>query len=73
MGTFTSARTHLEQGIALTDPDMQRTLTVRYGTAPGVSCLIHTATALWHLGAPDQGLQRMQAAYTLARELGHPP
>jgi tetratricopeptide (TPR) repeat protein len=73
MGAFTAARPHLEQGIALTDPEEQRTLALRYGQAPGVQCLYYAARTLWCLGAPDQGLARSQAACTLARELEHPP
>jgi class 3 adenylate cyclase/predicted ATPase len=72
MGEFCLARPHLEQGIALTDPEAQRTLTARYGIAPGVQCLSNAARTLYCLGYPDQGLQRSQAACTLARELGHP-
>jgi predicted ATPase len=72
MGEFTPARPHLDQGIALTDQDAQRTLTGRYGTPPGMECLNFAATALWCLGYLDQGLQRSQAACTLARELEHP-
>jgi DNA-binding winged helix-turn-helix (wHTH) protein/tetratricopeptide (TPR) repeat protein len=73
MGAFTAARPHLEQGIALTDPEAQQTLALRYGQAPGVQCLYYAARTLWCLGAPDQGLARSQAACTLARELEHPP
>jgi class 3 adenylate cyclase/predicted ATPase len=72
LGAFTSARPHLEQGIALTDPEAQRTLALRYGAAPGVQCLSYATTTLWCLGYPDQGLARSQAGCTLARELGHP-
>jgi predicted ATPase/class 3 adenylate cyclase len=72
MGAFTAAHTHLEQGIALSDPAEQRTLALRYGQAPGVQCLVYAAIALWCLGAPDQSLQRSQAACALARELEHP-
>jgi predicted ATPase len=39
---------------------------------PGVACLVHAAQALWHLGYPDQALQRSQAARALACELDHP-
>jgi len=58
MGAFTAARPNLEQGIALSDPQMQRTLALRYGQAPGVLCLAYATMALWCLGAPDQGLAR---------------
>ena len=72
MGAFTAARSHLEQGIALSDPEVQRTLILRYGQAPGVQCLDYAAFTLWCLGYPDQGLARSQVACILARELGHP-
>jgi class 3 adenylate cyclase/predicted ATPase len=72
MGVFTAASPHFEQGITLIDPEAQRTLTLRYGQAPGVQCLVNVAFTLWCLGAPEQGLARSQAACTLARELEHP-
>jgi predicted ATPase/class 3 adenylate cyclase len=72
LGEFTPARVNLEQGVALTDPEAQRTLALRYGEAPGVRCLVYATMALWCLGYPDQGLQRSQAACALARELEHP-
>jgi predicted ATPase/class 3 adenylate cyclase len=72
MGAFTAARTHLEQGTALTDPEAQRTLALRYGVAPGAQCLVYAAHTLWCLGAPDQARERSQAACTLAQELEHP-
>ncbi len=72
MGALTAARPHLEHGAALTDPEAQRTLALRYGNAPGVMRLYSAAVTLWLLGYPDQGLKRSQAACALARELGHP-
>ena len=52
---YAAARTHLEQGIALTDPTTQRALALRYGEAPGVRCLALAANTLWCLGYPDPG------------------
>jgi predicted ATPase len=73
MGKLTSARTHLEQGIAFYDPAAHRALAFRYGSFdPGVACLTYEAWALWHLGYPDQALTSIQQALTLARELTHP-
>jgi predicted ATPase/DNA-binding winged helix-turn-helix (wHTH) protein/class 3 adenylate cyclase len=72
MGEFSAARPHLEQEIALTDPETQRTLALRYGAAPGVQCLSYAAIVLWCLGYPDQALAWSQASCTLARELRHP-
>jgi class 3 adenylate cyclase/predicted ATPase len=72
LGEYAAARTHLEQGIALTDPTAQQVLALRYGEAPGVRCLAHTAIALWCLGYPAQAVQRCQEALVLAQALMHP-
>jgi class 3 adenylate cyclase/predicted ATPase len=71
-GEFALARTHLEQAIALDDPELERVLAVRYGTAPGAQCLAYTAQTLWFLGYPDQALRRSYEGCTLAQELSHP-
>jgi predicted ATPase/DNA-binding winged helix-turn-helix (wHTH) protein len=72
LGAFASARTHLEQGIALANPSQHHALAVCYGIAPGVMCLTHVAYVLWMLGYPDQALERSQEACALTRELAHP-
>jgi predicted ATPase len=72
IGELGSARMHVEQGIALYDPQRHRSHTFLYGQNPGVFCLLVGAFALWHLGYPDQALQRSQEALTLAQELSHP-
>lgn len=72
MGEYTTARTHLEQGIALTDPVAQQALVLRHGEAPGVRCLVHAARTLWCLGYPVQAVRRSQEALALAQELAHP-
>jgi predicted ATPase len=72
LGEYAAACTHLEQGIALTDPTAQRALTFRYGVVPGVRCLALAALTLWCLGSPAQAVQRSQEALALARELAHP-
>ena len=73
LGELTSAREHLEQGIALYDPQ----------TAP-LSCrLVWIRTlgwiaspmrpwTLWYLGYPDQALKRSHEALTLAQETVSP-
>src|SRR5262249_30049019 len=42
------------------------------GHDPGVQHLAILALVLWHLGYPDQALQKSTAACTLAQELSHP-
>ena len=61
-----------KQGIALYDPQQQRSLAFVYGHDPGVTCLSYAALALWFLGYPDQAQQRSHEALTLAQELSHP-
>jgi predicted ATPase len=73
IGDWASAQAHLEQGIALYDPQQHRTHAFLYGGHdPGVCCRCHSAWCLWMLGYPDQALRRSQEALTLARELCYP-
>jgi predicted ATPase len=67
LGQYAAARTHFEQGSALTDPMGQRALTL-----PMVRCLAHAARTLWCLGYPAQALQRSQEALALTQGLAHP-
>src|SRR4030095_730816 len=74
VGAFAPARTHLEEGIALYDPQGQATpQTARAGKRDeGVICRAMVAWALWVLGYPDQAVQRGQEALTMAHALAHP-
>jgi predicted ATPase len=71
-GEMPLAREHLEQGIALYDPQQHRSLAFVYGIDLGMTCRIHAAWVLWLLGYPDQALKRSHEAITLAQELSHP-
>jgi predicted ATPase len=71
-GELASARAHLEQAIALYDPDQHRSHAFQYGFEPGVLCGFFMAKTLRLLGYPDQALQRSHEALTLAKELAHP-
>jgi predicted ATPase len=74
LGELVSAHSHMEQGIALYDPQKHRDHAFRYGGHdPGVCCRYQAAEALWLLGYPDQALRRSQNSLTLARELSHAP
>jgi predicted ATPase len=71
LGELTSARTHLEQAIALYDPQTPPRITI--GTAdPRINCLSYLAWTLWYLGYPDQALKRSQEEVALAAGLSHP-
>jgi class 3 adenylate cyclase/predicted ATPase len=72
LGELVPAREHVERGIALYDPQQHRSHAFLYGQDPGVICRCYAAWALWHLGYPNQGLQRISEALTLAEELSHP-
>jgi predicted ATPase len=72
MGDYATARPHLDQGIALTDPATQRAQALRLGLAPGVTCLVYAANLLWCLGYPSQAIGRSQEALAQAQALAHP-
>ncbi len=71
-GELARARAYLEQGIALYDPQRHRSLAFHYSQDVGVGLRTFAANVLWYLGYPDQAVERMQEALTLARELSHP-
>jgi TOMM system kinase/cyclase fusion protein len=72
LGEFVLAHKHLEQGIAVFDPQHHHSLVSGYGADQGEQCLCYAAYVLWHLGYPDQALKRIREALTLAQEFSHP-
>jgi predicted ATPase len=67
-GEFAMAQAHLEQGQRLYAPQ-------RHGfhaLASPAFGLTRLAAVLWHLGYPDQALQRSDEALHLARSVAHP-
>ncbi len=72
LGELAVAREHLEQAIALYDPQRDNPQVSRVAQDLGAMCRVSAAMALWPLGYPDQALKRIQEALTLARELAHP-
>ncbi len=68
-GVFVTAREHLERSLTLYNDRYHHARAVQN---PGVVSLSYLAWTLWHLGFPDQALQRSQDALELARELAHP-
>jgi predicted ATPase len=72
LGEMAPARSHLEQGMALYDPQQHRSHAFLYGQDPGVACQSFGAMPIWVLGYPDQALQSIQEAMILAQELTHP-
>jgi class 3 adenylate cyclase/predicted ATPase len=72
LGAFTSAHTHLAQGLALYDPHEHRAAAFLYGEDAGVICHSFAARTLWHLGYPAQGLARVDEALALVQQRAHP-
>jgi predicted ATPase len=73
VGDPEATRRHTEEGIALYDKDLHRSLAFLYGGHdPGVCCRMHSSVALWMLGHPTQAIERSRSGMALARELGHP-
>jgi class 3 adenylate cyclase/predicted ATPase len=72
LGEPTVAREHWAQAMVLYDPERHRSHAFVYGRDPGVVCLASAAVALWHLGYPDQALERSDEALALARKIAHP-
>jgi len=72
LGEVTAARAHLEQAIALEDPQQRRALAFAGGIDPKVGGGAFLAVDLWLLGYADQALRRSQEALVLAQERAHP-
>jgi class 3 adenylate cyclase/predicted ATPase len=72
LGELSAARSHLEQAIALADPQWHPP--ALYGAqAMRVSARYFAAVTLWLLGYPEQAMERSHEALILAEELATPP
>ncbi len=74
LGAFADARAHLERVVDIYEPSVHGLENAQgmMGQDPGVASLAFLAWVLWHLGYPDQALQRSQESITRAREIAHP-
>jgi predicted ATPase len=70
LGELRRARTHLEQGESVYDPQQLRSPT--FVLDPLAARHAYAALVLWCLGYPDQALWKSQEALRLAQELAHP-
>jgi class 3 adenylate cyclase/predicted ATPase len=73
VGRFASARSHLEEALALYDPIVHRPLLHQVGIDSQVVSQINLGNVLFCLGFPDQALAWNRAAIAGARKLAHPP
>jgi predicted ATPase len=71
LGEFALAQEHLEQVIALYDPEQHNPYAAGTISDTGVGCRGYAGWVLWFLGYPDQALQRAHEALALARKLSH--
>jgi predicted ATPase len=72
LGDYAPAVEHFERALLLYDPEVHRDDAFLYALNPGVAMRCFGAWALWFLGLPDQALNRIQEALSLARELSEP-
>jgi predicted ATPase len=72
LGEFGLAHTHLQEGLAMYDPQQDRSHVFRYGQDSGVTCGLFGSLCLWLLGYPDQAQQWNEAALAHAQRLLHP-
>jgi class 3 adenylate cyclase/predicted ATPase len=71
-GEFIVARTHLEQGLTRYTPEEYQEFTFLYGEALEVTYRSMASWCLWHLGYPDQALERANESLEVARRSSHP-
>ena len=71
-GELALARSHLEQAIALYDPEWGREATIRYGSNCAADSYTFLGRVLWHLGYPDQALRCSERAVAIAAEVSNP-
>ena len=71
-GELSVARTHLEQAIALYDPERGREAAFRCGFNCASNSYLFLARILWHLGYPDQAVRCSKQAIAIAEEISHP-
>ena len=72
LGDFETSRKCCEQGFELYDEETAKLYTRHTGQNVGVTMQCYWALSLWHLGYPDQALQRIEQAVEMARSLNHP-
>jgi len=72
LGDFARALQHFEKSLLLYDPELHRDDASRYSVNAVIGARGHAAWTLWFLGKPDQALNQIEEALTLARELSEP-
>jgi class 3 adenylate cyclase/predicted ATPase len=71
LGNFELARAHLEQTLAIFDPQRDHHLTYRFGRDTGVSAMVFMALTLWPLGETDRACRIGEEMLARAVASGH--
>ena len=72
LGEFDAARPHIEQSLALYNPQLPQPKVFLTGQDPRASSLAHLAVLLWIVGYPDQARECSRQALALAHETMFP-
>jgi predicted ATPase len=72
LGELVPGRTHLEQSLALFDPQQSRFVTSGKATLHAVLYRLTLAKTLWMLGYLEQAMDRIREAIAIAQDLSHP-
>jgi class 3 adenylate cyclase len=73
LGNYLNARDHLEQAVALTNPERDHELAFRFGIDLGVIARVCLTLALWPLGEVDRARTVAEEAVALATRTDHAP
>jgi predicted ATPase len=71
-GELGAARIHLEKGIALYQPEWNRSLAFHFGFNCDSNCHFFLGRVLWHMGYPDHALACAERAVAIAAGVSHP-
>ncbi len=72
LGEFEATRKVCEEGFALYDEANAKVFSQHTGQNVGITMQCYWALSLWHLGFPDQAIDRIRRALDMARTLKHP-
>ncbi|CAB3734429.1 adenylate/guanylate cyclase domain-containing protein [Paraburkholderia rhynchosiae] len=72
-GNLDAARTHVEQALAIYDPEQHQAHVFAHGVDPGIRALNFLVLTLWFQGYPDQARKRSLEALALAQKLAYGP
>jgi predicted ATPase len=73
LGNYLGARDHLEQAVALSNPERDRELAFRFGLDIGVLARAYLPLVLWPLGEVDRARAAAEDAVALATRTEHAP